>query len=184
MPVDLSGQLEPVVLRMNRRTPIAYMSLVFAVTRLAASLGLGLVSEGQTRGRAFLFGGVCLAGVIWLLVEWALVGSAGLELRLDSVGITHGRRGIPWEAVRTAKWSGHAIGARVRKPGIILHLRDVEGYRAPRAAVEEIDHLSLSRIPANILLDAIVRYAHPHAVYVLAVDPDEPWPLSQSPAVD
>ncbi len=169
------------VLRINRRTPIAYMSLI-AVAGVA-SLGLGLVSEGQTRGRAFLFGGVCLAGVIWLLVEWALVGSAGLELRLDSVGITHGRHGIPWEAVRTAKWSGYAIGARVRKPGIILHLRDVEGYKAPRAAVEEIDHLAF-RIPANILLDAIVRYAHPHAVYVIAVDPDEPWPLSQSPAVD
>jgi hypothetical protein len=68
-------------------------------------------------------------------------------------------------------------------PGIVLHVRDVEGYKAPRAAVEEIDHLAF-RIPANILLDAIVRYAYPHAVYVLAVDPDEPWPLSRSPAVD
>lgn len=59
----------------------------------------------------------------------------------------------------------------------------IEGYKAPRVAIEEIDNLAF-RILANILLDAIVRYAHPHAVYVLAVDPDEPWPLSQSPAVD
>jgi hypothetical protein len=170
-----------VVLRIDRRTPIAYMSFI-AVAGFAL-LAVGLLTEGQARGRAFVFGGACLVGVIGLLVAWALVGSAGLELRLDTVGVTIGRHRIPWEAVRTAKWSGYAIGARVRKPGIVLHLRDVEGYKAPRAAVEKIDHLSF-RIPANILLDAIVRYAHPHAVYVLAVDPDEPWPLSRSTAAD
>jgi hypothetical protein len=179
--MDRSGELEPVVLRIDRRTPIAFMSFI-AVAGVAL-VSLGLLTEGQTRGRALLFGGVCLAGVIWLLVEWGLTGSAGLELRLDPVGVTIGRHRIPWEAVRTAKWSGHAIGARVRKPGIVLHLRDAEGYKAPRAEVEKIDHLAF-RIPANILLDAIVRYAYPHAVYVIAVDPDEPWPLSQSPAVD
>ncbi|HET6792121.1 MAG TPA: hypothetical protein VFI35_11120 [Actinomycetota bacterium] len=150
-----------------------------------ATLGLGLVSEGDTRWEAFGFSGLCLAGVIWLLVEWGLTGSVGLELRLDSAGVTIGRHRIPWDAVRTAKWSGYAIGTgtTVRKPGIILHLRDVEGYKAPHAGVEEIDHVAF-RIPANILLDAIVRYAHPHTVYVIAVDPDEPWPLTQSPAVD
>jgi hypothetical protein len=179
--VNRSGELEPVVLKIDRRTPIAAMSFI-AVAGVAL-VSLGLLTEGQTRGRAFLFGGVCLAGVIWLLVEWGLTGSAGLELRLDTAGVTIGRRRIPWEAVRTAKWSGSAIGARVRKPGIVLNLRDVEDYKAPRAATQEIDHLAF-RIPANILLDAIVRYAHPHTVYVIAVDPDEPWPLSQTPAVD
>ena len=177
----MTGELEPVVLRIDRRSPITIISF-FAVAEVAL-LAVGFLTEGQARGRAFVFGGACLAGVIGLLVGWALVGSAGLELRLDTAGVTIGRRRIPWEAVRTAKWSGHAIGARVRKPGIVLHLRDAEGYEAPRAAVEKIDHLAF-RIPANILLDAIVRYAHPHAVYVIAVDPDEPWPLSRSPAMD
>jgi hypothetical protein len=150
-----------------------------------ALLGLGLVTEGENRWQALSFSGLCLAGIIWLLVEWGLAGSAGLELRLDSAGVTIGRRRIPWEAVVSAKWSGYVIGpaSGPGRPGIVLHLRDVEGYKAPRAAVEEIDHLAF-RIPANILLDAIVRYAHPHAVYVSAVDPDEPWPLTQSPAVD
>jgi hypothetical protein len=170
-----------VVLRIDRRSPIAYMSFI-AVAGVAL-LAVGFLTEGQARGRAFVVGGFCLAGVIGLLVEWALVGSAGLELRLDTAGVTIGSHRIPWEAVPTAKWSGFAIGARVRKPGIVLHLRDVEGYKAPRAAVEKIDHRAF-RIPANILLDAIVRYAHPHTVYVLAVDPDETWPLSRSPAVD
>lgn len=180
-PVERSGELEPVVLRIDERTPIT--SMAFIAVAGVALLGLGPLTEGQTRGLAFLSGGVFLAGVIWLLVVWGLTGSAGLELRLDTAGITIGRRRIPWEAVRTAEWSGHAIGARVREPGIILHLRDVEGYKAPRAAVEEIDHFAF-RIPANVLLDAIVRYAYPHTVYVIAVDPDEPWPLSQTPAVD
>jgi hypothetical protein len=182
--VDRSGeQLEPVVLRIDRRTPITYMSLIALAG--VASLGLGLVSEGDTRWQALGFSGLCLAGVIWVLIEWGLAGSAGLELRLDTAGVTIGRHRIPWEAVRTAKWSGYAIGPDTgpKKPGIVLHLRDFQGYKAPRAATEEIDHLAF-RIPANILLDAIVRYASPHTVYVLAVDPDEPWPLDQSPAVD
>jgi hypothetical protein len=171
-----------VVLRIDRRTPIASMAF-FAVAGVAL-LGLGLLTEGETRGRAFVVGGFCLAGVIGLLVEWALVGSAGLEVRIDTVGIDIGRRRIPWEAVPSVKWSSSAIHkGKVWKPGIVLHLRDVEGYKAPRAAVEKIDHLAF-RIPANILLDAIVRYAHPHTVYVVAVDPDEPWPLSQTPAFD
>ncbi len=171
------------VLRIDKRTPIAYMS--FIALAGVAFLGLGLVSEGDTRWEALGFSGLCLAGVIWLLVEWGLVGSAGLELRLDANGVTIGRHRIPWEAVRSAKWSGYVIGpaSGPGRPGIVLNLRDAEGYKAPRAAVEEIDHVAF-RIPANILLDAIVRYAHPHAVYVIAVDPDEPWPLSQSPAVD
>jgi hypothetical protein len=181
--MDRSGELEPVVLRIDRRTPFAYVSF-FAVAGVAL-LALGLLTEGETRWQALSFSGLCLAGVIWLLVEWGLTGSAGLELRLDSAGVTIGRRRIPWEAVQTARWSGYAFGTGETpgKPGIVLHLRDVGGYKAPRAATQEIDHLAF-RIPANILLDAIVRYAHPHAVYVLAVDPGEPWPLSQSPAVD
>jgi hypothetical protein len=181
--MDPPHALEPVVSRIERRTPVAYMSF-FAVTGVLV-LVLGLLTEGETRWQALSFSGLCLAGLIWLLVEWGLAGSAGLELRLDAAGVTIGRHRIPWEAVRTAKWSGYAIGpdSGPKKPGIILHLRDFEGYKAPRAATEEIDHLAF-RIPANILLDAIVRYAQPHAVHILAVDPDEPWPLSRSPAVD
>jgi hypothetical protein len=176
------GELEPVVLRIDRPTPVTILS--FLAVAGVALLAVGFLTQGQARGRAFVFGGVCLAGVIWLLVEWGLTGSAGLELRLDCAGVTFGRRRIPWEAVPSARWSSSAIHkGKVWKPGIVLHLRDAEGYKAPRAATEKIDHLAY-RIPANILLDAIVRYAHPHAVYVLAVDPDEPWPLSQAPAVD
>jgi hypothetical protein len=181
--VDPPGGLEPVVLRIGKRTPITYMS--FIALAGVASLGVGLVSEGDTRWEALGFSGLCLAGVIWLLVEWGLTGSAGLELRLDANGVTIGRHRIPWEAVRSAKWSSNVIGPASGpvRPGIVLHLRDAKGFKAPSAAVEEIDHLAF-RIPANILLDAIVRYAYPHAVYVLAVDPDEPWPVGQPPAAD
>jgi hypothetical protein len=181
-PVDRSGELEPVVLRIDRRTPITYMSFI-AVAGVVL-LGVGLLTEGETRWQALSFSGLCLAGLIFLLIDWGVAGSAGLEMRLDGAGVCVGRRRIPWEAVRSARWSGSAIHkGDVWKPGIVLHLRDVEGYRAPRAATESIDHIKF-RVSANLLLDAIVRYAHPHAVYVVAVDPDEPWPIGQSPTAD
>jgi hypothetical protein len=180
-PVDQPGDLEPVVLRIERRTRIASISLLAVGS--AVLFVVGLLTEGETRSRVFLFSGACLAAVIVVLVEWARAGTAGLEVRLDTVGIAIGRRGIPWEAVPSARWSSSAIHkGKVWKPGIVLHLRDVEGYKAPRSATESVDHLAF-RVPANVLLDAIVRYAHPHTVHVIAVDPDEPWPISQSPSV-
>jgi hypothetical protein len=145
---------------------------------------VGLLTEGESRSRAFLFSGACLASVIVVLVECGHAGRAGLEVRIDTVGIAIGPRRVPWEAVQSAKWSAFAIHiGKVWRPGIVLHLRDIDGYKAPRAATEEIDYAKF-RVPANVLLDAIVRHAHPHAVHVLAIDPDEPWPLSQSPAVE
>jgi hypothetical protein len=149
----------------------------FLAVASAVLFVVGVLTEGETRWQALSSSGLCLAGLIWLLVEWRLAGSAGLELRLDTAGVAIGRQRIPWEAVQSARWSGDAIGphSSVRTPGIVLHLRDFEGYTAPRAATEEIDYPAF-RVPANVLLDAIVRYAHPHTVYVLAVDPEEPWP--------
>lgn len=173
--VEPHRELEPVVLRIEKRTPIAAMCLIAATG--VVLLAVGVLSEGDTRWQALSFSGLCVAGLIWSLVEWARVGDAGLEVRLDPSGIAIGGRHIPWEAVRTAQWSGSATAkGEVRKPGILLRVRDVEGYKAPRAGGESIDHLAF-RVPANILLDAIVRFAHPHTVYVIAVDPEEPWPI-------
>lgn len=166
-------ELEPVVLKIQGRTPIAMMS--FLAVASVVLLVVGLLTEGEARWQAFVFSGLCLTALIWLLVEWGLAGSAGLEVRLDTSGVAIGRRRIPWEAVQSAEWSRTAAGGTVRQPGILLHVRDVEGYKAPRAGTESIDYRAF-RVPANVLLDAIVRFAHPHTIYVRAVDPGEPWP--------
>ena len=161
-----ASDLEPITLRILRRTPLE--PLLFLVGSAALWIGV-LASSGQLRIwllRLAIPAAFCaVILMIAMLYTW-LGGEERRWLRLDDEGLTlYGDR-IPWEAVMSAQWRSDAIKTRVRRPGIVLRLRPVDGYEPPRSASRSIDP-TIYGIAGIELLDLIVRYAKPHTVYIL-----------------
>jgi len=168
------ARIDPIVLRGSRWRPIG---TALAIAAIAAALwGVAVLTEGAARVRAGVSAGFLTVFLVVIAIEWAIAGSRGREVRVDGDGITIGRRRVPWTAVTAVSW--RMIGSRGGAwPAIEIRVRRVEGYRPPRSARELIALRSLG-IRANVLLDAIVRYARPHSVIVLAVDSSDVWPVS------
>jgi len=163
--VGAAHGLEPIDLEIPRRTPVMAISF-YALAAAALGIG-GLVSSDGLRVRLLSLAVLSTVFAVVAVISWIVIGDEGRWLRLDDEGMTLAGRGIPWEAVMTARWAYDAIGTRPRRPGIELRLRRVDGYQPPRSASVSINS-TLFGISGNELLDLIVRYARPHTVYVLA----------------
>jgi hypothetical protein len=100
-----------------------------------------------------------------VVIAWMVAGEEERWLRLDDEGMTLRGHRIPWEAVMSARWAFDAAGTKPRG-GIELFLRGVGAYQPPRSGRVSIAPAAF-RIPPNVLLDMIVRYARPRTVYVL-----------------
>jgi hypothetical protein len=149
--------------RRNRR--LLALVLLAGAAGVLAYLGMGCVLRSYCPGPGRLLATAVLALV---LAAWLLLPGSG-SLAVGKQGLEIYRQRVPWDAMRTIAWV-YEQGRGTLLPRIEIGLRDVAGYKSPRAGRLMIDPDDLDLSP-EVFWEIVQERAKPHHVIVLSTPP-------------